>query len=60
MEIVWLIVAGVSLGFFVHAMINVGWHKAYVFLIFVGLSLLMYLWRRSLRKSEQENDRTGF
>ncbi len=54
MEIVWLFVAVVSLGFFVHAMINFGWQKAYVFLIFVGLSLLMYLWRKRLRKTEEQ------
>ncbi len=57
MEIVWLTVAAISLGFFVHALINMGWHKAYVFLIFVLLCLLMYWWRRSLRKSEENENK---
>ncbi len=55
MEIVWLVVTGLCLGFFVDAMIRYGWAKAYVFLILGGLSLLMYFWRRSLRQKE-END----
>ena len=54
MEIVWLVVAGISLGFFTDAMIRFGWSKARIFLLFVGLSLLMYLWRRALRKSEDD------
>ncbi len=54
MEYVWLGVAAVSLGFFIDAQIRYGWHKARTFLLFVGIALLMYLWRRMIRKSEEE------
>ncbi len=56
MEIVWLVVAGLSLGFFIDAMVRTGWHKASMFLVFAGISILMYLWRRSLRRSEQDGE----
>ena len=56
MEYVWLGVALISFGFGVHATINVGFQKSYIFLVLVILAVLMYVWRRHIRKNVEKND----
>ncbi len=53
MEYVWLAVLVITLIFFGDAMFRFGWQRAKTFLLFAAISLLMYLWRRQLRKSEE-------
>ncbi len=55
MEYVWLAVLVISLIFFGDAMFRFGWYRAKTFLLFSAISLLMYLWRKQLRKKEEAN-----
>ncbi len=54
MEYVWLTVAFISAVMSVDAYFRYGFSRAKTFLIFVGISLLMYLWRRSIRKNDEK------
>ncbi len=57
MEYLWLIVAGLCLATFGHAIIHYGWHRARIFLLFFLLSMIMYFWRRAVdRRREQEDE----
>ncbi len=53
MEYVWLTLAFLCLVVFVDAMIRFGWYKAKIFLLLTALSLIMYLWRRQVRKQQE-------
>ncbi len=54
MEYVWLVVAIISLGFGVHATIHKGIGESYVFGIMFIFTVLIYFWRRNLRRKEEE------
>jgi hypothetical protein len=53
MEYVWLGIAFLTFGVFVYSTIKQGFGESYIMLIFSAVSVLMYLWRKKLRKSEE-------
>ncbi len=56
MEHIWLVISVMCLVFFVYNVIKIGFTESYILLIFSVISILMYLWRKALRKKdEQEN-----
>ncbi len=56
MEHVWFFVTVVTFAFFVYATIKQGFEKSYIMLILSGISFLMYLWRKTLRKKEENEN----
>ncbi len=54
MEHVWLVVTLISIGFGIHATITQGIEKSYVFGILAIFSILIYFWRRNLRKNDED------
>ena len=54
MEHVWIGVALITLAVFIYTTIKQGFGKSYLMLIFSAISILMYLWRRKLRNSEND------
>lgn len=54
MEHVWLIASVATLGFGIHATIYQGIGKSYIFGILLVFTVLMYFWRRNLRKNDEE------
>ncbi len=53
MEYVWLTIAFLCFVVFVDAMIRFGWYKAKIFLGLTAISLIMYFWRRQVRRQEE-------
>ena len=56
MEYLWITLAVITLALFVVDLIKVGLKSSYTFLLLSIISFLMYLWRRALRKKEEQED----
>ncbi len=56
MEHIWLFIAGLTFVFFVYNTVKQGFSESYIMLIFSALSILMFLWRRALRKKDEEKN----
>jgi len=54
MEHVWLMITAISIGFGIHATIKEGIGVGYVFGIIAVFSIMLFFWRRSLRKNEKD------
>ncbi|MBN2893365.1 MAG: hypothetical protein JXL97_15945 [Bacteroidales bacterium] len=54
MEHVWFGVGLAALTLFVINTISKGFSESYILLIFAGISFLMYLWRKNLRKKDTD------
>jgi len=52
MEHIWLAVAALTLVLFIYSAVVQGFKDSYVLLIFSGVSALMFLWRRNLRRND--------
>jgi len=52
MEIVWLFVAIIIIVFMINAVLLSDWKNAKILAVLFFLSVMMFLWRRALRKSE--------
>ena len=54
MEYLWLFFTVITAALFIALLIKLGFKEAYKMLILSVLSFLMYYWRKSLRKKEEQ------
>lgn len=58
LEISWLIVSLLSLFASIHKTYYLGFKNSYIFYIFTIIALFMYFYRRNLRKTEKEKQKS--
>ncbi|MBN2664105.1 MAG: hypothetical protein JXR68_10690 [Bacteroidales bacterium] len=56
MEHIWLVLSILTVTLFIYSTIVQGFKDSYILLIFSGISALMFLWRRNLRKNEDNSN----
>ncbi len=55
LEVVWLLLAAICLGFAIYATVTVGFNQSYMFFILALVAVLMYFIRRHRRRTLASN-----